>query len=546
MKKALICLALLMSLIASSAYAKQFALVVGINDYKHLHPRPQPMGKLTDLEGATNDAMVIADALRAIGVDLPDSRLLIDEKATLDNFLKGWKALIKEAVPGDNIIITFSGHGGREKEVAEPFDETKDQHDETIMFHDFDPKNPRQGRLNDDQLRQLLAAASQFNITMVMDSCHSAGLTRSVKRPTYLSRNGGRWKISVKPVKNEIKPTVGDSDSQLPHVTQILATASELLLVYETQFDGKAHGALSWYFAEAIKGAADANKDGMVSRKEIASYLDTRVLAHMNQTQQPRILPRGGNDASISIASVTQPLNVALKPDIANLSSTDSQPVIDPDPKPQKFIKLRVKAPKDFPGYLDTTQVERVTSNPNLLIEKSGNGWQVFNHTGDKIRFLPDAEVDIIGQIVARALLLRDVIAMLNPKLPAAKMELKQGASLHKVGKLINFKFVPPDNDHRALTLFNLAGDGTLQFLYPTLAGDSKTIPLSGFPLDLKVSKPTGSDQLVGIFCKKSADKLHELLKLYDQGWPPTGDDIKQALQGQSCQPGVVGLFTED
>jgi hypothetical protein len=92
-----------------------------------------------------------------------------------------------------------------------------------------------------------------------MDACHSGGLTRSAART--LSRFGGLFEGLPDPALSDVPLDLGDGaadDGSLPHVTQILATASEDLLVDEIEIDGEMHGALSWYFAEALSGSADA------------------------------------------------------------------------------------------------------------------------------------------------------------------------------------------------------------------------------------------------------------------------------------------------
>ncbi|MDB0037424.1 caspase family protein, partial [Ascidiaceihabitans sp.] len=232
-------------------------MVVGVDDYEHFEAFPAPVGELSDLEGAVNDATLIASSMRRAGIDLPDSRILIDSGATVKSFLAGWKEMTLEAKSGDTIIVSFSGHGGQEREVSEPFDEKTDGLDETIMFHEFDPKNPRVGRLSDDQLRELLSKEAAYNIIWVMDSCHSAGLTRNVNIAGMgLTRSGGVWDIPLDPILGELKAEIGDDEAdELPNVTQILATASEDRLVTETRFGDRAHGALSWFFAKALDGA---------------------------------------------------------------------------------------------------------------------------------------------------------------------------------------------------------------------------------------------------------------------------------------------------
>lgn len=526
--------------------AKQFAMVVGIDDYQHFKKKPAP-GEFSDLAGAVNDAEVIAKALRGIGVDLPPERFLTDHKATLKGFIDGWVAMTRRAKPGDTLIVSFSGHGGQEKEVTAPFDEKRDGYDETIMFYEFDPKNPRRGRLNDDQLRTLLADASQFNIIWVMDSCHSAGLTRAINpRRTGKSRNAGKWVIPVTPIVNEIKAEKGDDGEPLPHVTQILATASEDRLVYETIIEGKNHGALSWFFSKGISGEADANKDGLISRREIASYLSTRVVAHMNQNQQPSILPRGDNKATIQLTSLVDDI---AKPDpvVPPVNPVIEQPKIapKPDPKPTGVRPVKVKVDGKTALNFEPGSVELTEEGAELVFEETESGWTVFNHTGDIIKRLAKHQAGLSSALVARASLLRELVVMISADLPGVKIQPDQTAAIQKLGAKVGFTFIPPSPELNSMVLFNMAGDGQLQMLYPTAPTDRPQIPAQGFPLRFQVTPPTGSDQLVAIFCEKQPQQLVDLLNSHNGSSAPKAEELKQAMQGQKCQVGRIGLFTE-
>lgn len=70
----------------------------------------------------------------------------------------GWSRLGRHATSRDlgarhhPRASAAAGHRGQECEISAPFDEA-DGKDETLMFHDFDPENPREGCLNDDELR---------------------------------------------------------------------------------------------------------------------------------------------------------------------------------------------------------------------------------------------------------------------------------------------------------------------------------------------------------------------------------------------------------
>ena len=501
--------------------AAQFGMVVGVDDYRHFRPFPAPVGELSDLEGAVNDAERIAASMRRAGIELPDDRFLTDERATVDNFLAGWRAMTAKAQAGDTIIVSFSGHGGQEREVAEPFDEKTDGLDETIMFHDFDPSNPRVGRLSDDQLRELLTQAAAFNIIWVMDSCHSAGLTRNVNRSHMgLTRSGGAWDIPVEPIQGELTATTGDDGSdELPNVTQILATASEDRLVTETRFEGKAHGALSWFFAEALDGAADLDKNGTVTRAELSGFLEDRVFAHMNQTQQPRILPRGDSKEAFALGAA--PL----------------EPIA---PKPAEINGLAIRVIGTPPPGLVAGTYQAVDTNPDLTFEQQGDQWVALNHTGDRITTLREGA----ERLVARAVAMDHIRASKRAEFPPIGIRAAQDSTAHGIGEIVAFTFIPPTEEMAFLTLFNMASDGTVQYLYPTREKDNRALGAEGFPIRFRVTPPTGEDQLIAVFCTRPPLDLQSLLSGLNGQTAPTDDRLATALGQGHCQTGLVGLFT--
>lgn len=503
--------------------AAQFGMVVGVDDYRHFQPFPAPAGELSDLEGAVNDAQLIAKSMRGAGIDLPDDRLLIDETATIANFLAQWRNILATAKPGDTIIVSFSGHGGQEKEVSEPFDETTDGLDETIMFHEFDPKNSRIGRLSDDQLRALLAEAAAFNVIWVMDSCHSAGLTRNVSTSHMgLTRSGGVWDIPLDPIADEIQATTGDDDSDaLPNVTQILATASEDRLVTETRFDGKAHGALSWFFAKALTGAADLDKNGSVTRAELSDFLEDRVFDHMNQTQQPRILPRGDSKEAFALGALAIP---AAPP-------TQHRPHLLP-------IHIMGKSP---PGLIAGSYTQ-VTTNAVLTFEQHGDQWRVLNHTGDPISTLKNGA----DRFVARAIALQNIRTSKRSGVPPVVITTAQQSTSHPIGKIVGYTFAPPQPEMNFLTLFNIASNGAVQYLHPIREADNTGLGPQGFPVSFRVTAPVGADQLVAVFCTRPPLQLQALIKELNAKTVPTDDRLATALQQGTCQTGLSGLFTRE
>ena len=513
--------------LAQGAAAKEWGLVVGIDDYRHFKPRGETRaGQLTDLEGATNDASVIAASLRKVGVDLPDHRFLMDDRATLAAFRAGWDEITSKAAPGDTIIVTFAGHGGQEKEVREPFDEKADGKDETLMFHDFNPEKANEGRINDDQLRELLKAASQFNVIWVMDSCHSAGLERSINPLVAgMSRNGGTWDIPLDEIPDELPSGEGDDDAaELAHVTQILATASEDRVVNETAFDNVKHGALSYFFAKAIGGEADTDKNGTITRAELAGYVEDRVFTHMDGKQQPTFLPRGDSTTAFSL------LKDAPKP------------VKAPVPVKIEGMTVRLIGPPP-PGFENGCPgCTFVQDAAKITFERVTHGWKVYNATGDEVTVITGkAEAQI-----KRAAFLQDLNAGKNPGMAPMKIEPLQSQARQPIGAQVGWKFSPPSRLLPYLTLFNIASDGSVQYgiTPPGFREDEPTD--RGLTLKFSVAPPPGVDQLIAVYCKRPPLHLQSLLKQVNGRTVPAYKDMLDTLGNNSCQFGRVGLFTEN
>lgn len=525
------------ALLSTIAVAKQYGLVVGIDDYENFKPRAEtPPGSHTDLQGAVNDANLIASALRAKGVDLPESHVLINDKATTENFLNAFDNMLERAEPGDTFIITFAGHGGQEREVAEPLDE-KDNLDETLMFYEFDPQNPRKGRLSDDQIREKLKQAREYKIIMVMDSCHSGGLERSVNQSfTGASRNGGKWNITIDPLLDEIIPTSGDRDKPLAHVTQILATETDKLLVTETQIDGKPHGALSYYFAQGISGDADIDKNNYVSRRELSNYIETQVVAQMNQNQKPRLLPRGDDTIAFQ-----------LIPDAPVIAKPEPAPIVKAIPKvitkPDHRVTVKVIGGKRV--FALGADARYVDQSADLTFDPDGSGWTVYNHTGDKLYHLDkeDELSDEPQKIIARVKLLKALPKLLRSDLPHGRIIASQSPKLQIIGTRVKFRFVAPDERLTHLTAFNLAGNGEFQYLYPQ-SNSSSDIGNEGLPIEFDVVPPVGADQLVGIYCQSQPHDLQDYLRRHNGDYAPEPAEFEVFLRQSDCQIGRIGLFT--
>lgn len=538
-----ILLLLTFSSVCAPVHADQFALVVGIDRYLHGSDQPQN-GKVLNLRGAENDARLIADALREQNVYLPDSRLLLGSDATRANFLAQWELLQSEARPGDTVYLTFAGHGGQELEFSPPLDEQDgDGHDETLMFFDFDPARAEQGRLTDDELYALFKDVSAQRIILVADTCHSGGLTRSFGQTSSRSRNGGRWQVDVSmdDIPDSIA-TEGENWDSLSHVTYITATADESKTVDEITLDDKRHGALSVSFAEGVRGAADRDGNGLVLRQELEDYVSYQVATYSNRLQTPGFAPRGNNVSGATVFTVS------------DLSDSESS-----SPSSQRCEPLAVSEPLSIqvsggvaPDKLDG---HRAVPLAALKFQIESDQTRVFYEVDEITRFDHTGnDLQHWQTIIDKYRLLRSIDHCFDERMQPLDISLScprddgncDIARSISDKEPMSFQFGQKDSGYADayLVLFNLAGSGELQWLYPYPEDEQ---PLSALPFELSdivVAEPAGRDDMVAALCEDDPAALVSLLSSHDGDRAPSAEQFAQLASVERCQWGRYATFS--
>lgn len=175
---------LLLSPLPASA-SVDWAVLVGVSKYEHLTIRP--------LEGPKNDIAAMRTFVRALGVT--DGRVLVlDDDAKQEsllprrhNILAALASVARQAMPGQTVLIYFSGHGGQVpqgKVLAPGVYREPDGLDEVFITRDTRLWNKAlrriEGALVDDEIG---AALRQFNdkgvhAWAIFDTCHSGDMVR--------------------------------------------------------------------------------------------------------------------------------------------------------------------------------------------------------------------------------------------------------------------------------------------------------------------------------------------------------------------------------
>ncbi|MEQ1578073.1 MAG: caspase family protein [Hyphomicrobium sp.] len=464
------------------------ALVIGIDHYKNTKIAPV-------LNGAVADANDIAATLTRMGVT--NLKLLLEEQVTRAALEAAMAEVEQDARRGDLVIATYAGHGSREKELvagSEP-----DGKDEFFVLWGFDSKGPGTAeRMVDDQVFDWLKriAARGAGTIFVADSCYGGGMTKGIQRrpdgPSVRAiervdepEQAGRGAYYIAPEEDELPPVRAgspddDATSQLAGLSFISGVDDKHLAPEVRLADQPTpRGAASFAFARALEGVADreGDRNGATTRAELFGFLH-RTVAHLSQNQQaPDTKPR-----TLETASVILFRGSPSSPETAVAAS-----------KREKLSTAGLAPGQVLSGVL----WDGATGN---AIDYSG---AVLAFGIAKTDILKVEQRVSAFRILARLASGRAIDTALNP----GDRNLKNGE---------RFELAISGIYGRHLILINLAGNGTVQFLFP--AGNAPNyMDKNELTIPLKVGAPFGSDTIVVVASSQRRRELEADLKSIDE-----------------------------
>jgi pimeloyl-ACP methyl ester carboxylesterase len=151
-----------------------YALMIGIDSY----PAPVP-----PLRGCVNDITAFEHYLQGrVDRDVCELhiRTLVNETATRQAVIDGFRRHLAQAGEGDVALFYYSGHGSQEQAPPEFWDIEPDRLNETLVC--YDSRTEGGWDLADKELAKLLAEVSEKSphLIVVMDCCHSGSGTRNL------------------------------------------------------------------------------------------------------------------------------------------------------------------------------------------------------------------------------------------------------------------------------------------------------------------------------------------------------------------------------
>jgi uncharacterized caspase-like protein len=524
------------------------ALIIGIDAYQHVRP----------LKGSVADARDIEGALRSMGTT--DVVTLIDAQANRTNVLQSISALVQRTDPNDQIILSIAGHGAQEPETikgSEP-----DGMQDVFLLSGFEPtaegsKQRILGAEFNHFIRQFELRGAK--VLFVADTCHGGGMAREVDpRAAEMSfRQVPTYTLTVDkltPVRNEADPV---TELDLDH-TAFLAAVDRNTKAPEVKIpavDGL-RGALSYAVARALEGGADADHDGNITLMEL--FANVRQVVYQLSDQRQNIVTKVSPGRSIDHDVVFQltrgvilapgSLQPAQQLPTTRWDATSEKAAVASDVQAsapsanQTLQPIRVAAldgrTKTFPKLTShdaPVEIVAPLDNPDLIWDaKSGDviSW------GDVIAYKIDSN-DLIT-VIDRTVAIRE-LKRVATKAPQS-IRIAPDDTQHHNNELVQVEL--SELAGRALVLFDISGDGTVQMLYP-IGSDEAPTKAGALRLPLRVREPFGAEQVVAITSSQRLLDLEQALLQLNQRRAP-GQVIKVMAKylPPDARVGSIGFFT--
>jgi hypothetical protein len=527
-------------------------MIVGINAYQGRvghqdRDRSMIYLPIPRLQGCVNDARAIEAAVRPLAAT---TRLLLDGDVTRAAFLRTWQGMVAESAPGDTLLVTYSGHGSQERGPGPSA--TADGLHNAFLLARFDNSKAglNQERILDDEMQGLWKSVQGRNkVIFVADACHSGGMTRKVdsRIATELRyRTAGVYDVE-NDLQTEVKIPRASNVLELPHVV-FLAGAQPDELVPELMIDGRPQGALSWSFATAIAGRADINRDGIISGAELSSYVLRSIRILSDSAQHPNVRWPQADVRS----------GVEIRPDDPLLFISPPPAVSAPEPE-NGLVRLEIRGTSgdqrtaiartlNGVALVNRGQPAELTwdASTREVFDKLGNTQASRVEAGDLQAVVDSARaIDAIRQMTLASgldmrLALPDESTFATPSVASDRTHIR-GTHL---------MLVVTGRRYPYFLLFNITGDGTVQFLYPVTDHNDppKIDPGTPYKLPLDVSAPFGADHLVAVASAHELPELVMTLRKLD-GKKEAVLAAKELTRTASNPPvlvGMQGVFTTE
>jgi Caspase domain/Domain of unknown function (DUF4384) len=298
MKSAVV--AFLISLVfASTSYAADRALIVGIEKYRD--PR------VPGTPGCEADARAMEHLIKSV-YKFTEAKILINEEATASNIERWFRSwLIAGTQPGARVFFFYAGHGSQ---IADDNgDERKeDGKDETLAPYDVDPISGA-NMIRDDLFDEMIGKLSGRRAVLIFDSCHSGTVSRGVPKLKDFARGGGARYLPTPEQFAELEaaPSRGGGGYVVKTRTErdlvlenefvepnrfsamsgavIISAATDQQVVYPMPVNGQYRGALSYLLTESLQRNQPRLRD--LAADTMKQIRQLQITGKLDGNQQP-------------------------------------------------------------------------------------------------------------------------------------------------------------------------------------------------------------------------------------------------------------------
>jgi len=529
-------------------------LVIGIDAYRHVRP----------LKGAVADAQDIDSSLRRMGAR--DVTTLLDAQADRASVLMAIDRLVARTRQSDLVVLSIAGHGTQEPEKVKGSE--PDGFENVFILPGFEPTaSGSQQRILGREFNHFI---KQFElrgarVLFIADTCHGGGMARDIDpRAGEMSfRQVPTYSLPV----DTLKPVTTTADVFLTELdldrTAFLAAVDRKTKAPEVRIPGisSLRGALSYAFARALEGNADADKDGKITLKELFTNVRQVVYQLSDQRQNIVTMTSPSRDLNtdvafqmtrgisvIELAGPTTPATTlgavrtppAIVPVVPPAPAVPAPPAKSEPAAPERPVRIAALDGKasHFSGMGKREaafEIVQPIDNPDLIWDPASRDVLAW---GDVVAYRVD-KTDL-PSVIDRAAAVRD-LKRVSTKAPQV-IKVAPDDSLHRGESMVQIQL--SNVSGRALVLFNIAGDGTIQMLYP-IGSDAASIPNADFQFPVRVREPFGADQIVAITSETRMTQLEQaLLQLNRRRAAGQMMKMVQRFAPPDARIGSAGLYT--
>ena len=514
-----------------SAYGGRVrALVIGIDAYRHVRP----------LKGAVADARDIASSLRRVGVE--DVTDLIDANADRSSILLSLNRLLERTGPRDVVILSLAGHGAQEPErvrgtqpdgvenvfLLSGFEDSAEGSKERILGAEFN-----------HFIKQIESRGA--HVLFVADTCFGGGLTRDIDpRSEEMSfRQVPSYRLST----DLLQPVTTAADELMTELdfdrTAFLAAVDRKTKAPEVRIPGIAglRGALSYAVARALEGNADTHGDGNITLKELFGNIRQVVYQLSNERQNIVTLASPSQDLDAEVVfRMTRSVSIDTPHSLPDSGASSSSQAAGND-RPVKIASLDGNT-----AYFAGLKAQQAHFEIVSPVDHPDLTWDPASHDvlswGDVVAY--GVNPNDLASVIDRAMAIRE-LKLIAGKSPQS-IKVAPDDSLHRNASVVQIEIAEVAG--RALILFDITGDGTVQMLYP-IGSDPHVLPTDKYSFPVRVRKPFGSDQLVAITSQQRMAALEQALhELNNRRSAVQMVNMIKRYMPADARIGSAGLFT--